>query len=115
MFNMHIVIPVLTIASFVFNDSPLGKLKARRILHGMWFVTLYAITVVTLVLTKTISVEMVRYAFVDVLNMPALAIILAAASIYGLSFLLSFVFYRLNKRFSWIWFRKLSSKKKQRS
>ena len=112
MFNMHIVIPILTVASFVFNDSPMGKLKARKILHGMWFVTLYSVTVVTLILTKAIPEGMVPYAFVDVLNTPALAIILSAVFIYGLSFLLSFVFYRLNKKLSWCWFRKIASKKK---
>lgn len=110
MFNMHIVIPILTVASFVFNDSPMGKLKARKILHGMWFVTLYAATVVMLIITKTIPEDMVPYAFMDVLNMPALAIILSAVFIYGLSFLLSFFFYRLNKKLSWIWFRKIASK-----
>ena len=112
MFNMHIVIPILTVASFVFNDSPAGKLKAGKILHGMWFVALYAVTVVALIVSGTIPEDMVPYAFVDVLNMPAFAIILSAVFIFGLGFLLSFVFYRLNKKFSWIWFKKIASKKK---
>ena len=111
MFNMHIVIPILSIASFVFNDSPMGKLKVRKMLHGMWFVAFYAVAVVALIVTKAIPEEMVPYAFVDVLNAPALAIIMSAVFIFGLSFLLSFVFYRLNKKFSWIWFKKIASNK----
>ena len=77
----------------------------------MWFVALYAVTVVALIVSGTIPEDMVPYAFVDVLNMPAFAIILSAVFIFGLGFLLSFVFYRLNKKFSWIWFKKIASKK----
>lgn len=112
MFNMHIVIPVLTIASFITNDSPIGKLKARKLTPGLSFVTLYAAVVILLIVTKIIPREMIPYAFMDVLNMPVLAIILSLLFVYGLSFLLSFVFYRLNKKLSWMWFKNIASKKK---
>ena len=111
MFNMHIVIPILTIVSFITNDSPIGKLKAPRLLYGTLFVTLYAITVVALIVTGVIKNEMIPYAFIDVLNMPAIAIILTLAFIYGVSFLLSFLLYRANKKLSWAWFKNIASNK----
>ncbi len=62
MFNMHIVIPVLTIASFITNDSPIGKLKARKLTPTQLFVTLYCGEVILLIVTK-LSAEMIPSAF----------------------------------------------------
>ncbi len=109
MFNMHITIPLLTVSSFVTNDSPIGKLKAGKLFHGTWFVTLYAATVLTLILTGAITHEMIPYAFMDVANMPALAILLCVVFVYGTGFLFSMILSRWNRKLSWLWFRRVAS------
>lgn len=105
MFNMHLLIPVLTAASFVVNDSPIGKLKAKQLLHGTWFVTLYAVTVLTLILTGAIPQTLIPYPFMDVAHMSAPAIAGTLLFIYGVSFGLAYLFSRWNRKLSWLWFR----------
>lgn len=105
MFNMHLLIPLLTVASFVINDSPIGKLKAKQLLHGVWFVTLYAATLLTLILTGALPEALIPYPFMDVAHMPAPAIGASLIFIYGLSFALSWLLSRWNRRLSWLWFR----------
>ncbi len=109
MFNMHLLIPVLTVASFIVNDSPIGDLRFGKLLHGTWFITLYAATVLTLILTGIIPQEMIPYAFMDVANMPALAIALCFVFIYGTGFVLSYLLSRWNRKLSWLWFRGVAS------
>lgn len=109
MFNMHLLIPVLTVASFAANDSPVGKLKPLRLLHGTWFVTLYAAAVLTLILTEVIPREMIPYAFMDAAHMSAASILLCLAFIYSLAFLLSALLFRWNRKLSWLWFRGVAS------
>ena len=112
MFNMHLLIPVLTVASFLMNDSPIGKLKAGKLFHGTWFVTLYAAVVLTLILTGVISREMIPYAFMDVAHMTAPAVAACLASVYGLGFLLSWLISCGNRKLSWLWYRGIASIKR---
>ena len=109
MFNMHLLIPALTVASFVLNDSPIGKLNAGKLFHGTWFVTLYAVVVISLILVGIIPEKLIPYAFMDVLHMPALVIALCFVFVYGMGFLLSWLLSRWNRKLSWLWFRGVAS------
>ena len=110
MFQMHIVIPILTISSFVLNDSPLGRLRFPQILQGTWFVTLYAVTILGLILSGTIPSDMIPYAFLDVFHMNGLSIFLTVCFIYALSIFLSRYLSELNRKLSWIWFKDITRK-----
>ena len=105
MFQMHILIPVLTIMSFILNDSPIGKLSFRQKLQGTWFITLYAAVILTLILTGIIPAEQIPYFFLDVAHMPALAFIGCFVFIYSVAILLSHFLSNWNRKLSWLWFR----------
>ena len=105
MFQMHIVIPVLTILSFILNDSPIGKLSFRQKLQGTWFITLYAAVILTLILTGIIPAEQIPYFFLDVAHMPVLAFIGCFVFIYFVAILLSHCLSNWNRKLSWLWFR----------
>jgi len=114
MFNMHLLIPVLTVASFVTNDSPIGKIKPVMCFHGTWFVTLYATVVLTLILTGVVPRDMIPYAFMDVKNMSFIVIASCLLFVYSAGFLFSLTAYYLNRKLSWLWFRGVASGQKRR-
>ena len=105
MFLMHILIPVLTVASFLVNDSPIGKVKLPKIFHGTWFITLYATVILTLIGKGIITTEQVPYFFLDFVHMPPLAFAGCFVFIYSLGYGLSYGLYQRNRRLSWLWFR----------
>ncbi len=104
MFQMHILIPVLTILSFILNDSPIGRLSFRQKLRGTWFITLYAAVILTLILTGIIPAGQIPYFFLDVAHMPDLAFIGCFLFIYSVAFLLSHCLSSWNRKLSWLWF-----------
>lgn len=110
MFNMHILIPVLTISSFVLNDAPIGKIKPFYRLRGTWFVTFYSVVIITLILTDTITGSMIPYFFLDFDNMSASLILITFVVIYGSAYLLSWGISELNRKLSWRWFKNVIRK-----
>lgn len=112
MFNMHILIPVLTVASFLLNDSPIGKLKVRQLLNGVLFIILYAVVILSLIISGIIPVEQIPYFFLDIVHLPRLKFISYFVFLFGLSFLLSFILSRWNRKLSWIWFKGISGGEK---
>lgn len=110
MFNMHILIPVLTISSFVLNDAPIGKIKPFYRFRGTWFVTFYAVTIITLILTDTITGSMIPYFFLDFDNMSLSLILITFVVIYGSAYLLSWGISELNRKLSWRWFKNVIRK-----
>ena len=110
MFNMHLLIPVLTVLSFILNDSPIGKLTFLQKLHGTWFVTLYAAVILTLIATGIIPHEQIPYFFLDVAHMPVLMFIGCFVFVYALGYLLSHFVSKWNRKLSWLWFRGVASK-----
>ena len=107
MFNMHILIPILMIASFVLNDPPIGKLSFIRKLHGTWYVSLYAAIIITLILTGVIATEQIPYFFLDVTHLPLLDLVTYFVMIYAIAISLSNLLSWLNRKLSWVWLRNL--------
>ena len=105
MFNMHLLIPVLTVLSFILNDSPIGKLNFRQKLRGTWFVTLYAAVILTLIVSGVISAGQIPYFFLDVFHMPILVFCGCFAFTYFLGFMLSHFISTWNRKLSWLWFK----------
>ena len=105
MFNMHIVIPVLMVLSFIVNDSPIGKFTAGQKIHGTCFVTLYAIVILTLIVTDVVPYEMIPYFFLDVFHMPVLTFIGYFLVIHAIAYVLTHFIVKWNQKLSWIWFK----------
>ena len=110
MFNMHILIPVLTISSFILNDAPIGKIKPFYRLRGTWFVTFYSVVIITLILTDTITGSMIPYFFLDFDNMSLALILITFVVIYGSAYLLSWGISEFNRKLSWRWFKNVIRK-----
>ena len=109
MFNMHILIPILTVASFIMNDSPIGKLSVIQKFRGTWFVTVYAAVVISLIVSDVIRTEQIPYFFMDVKHLPPLSLLGYILFIYCLGYLLSHSLSTLNRKLSWLWFKNIAS------
>ena len=110
MFNMHILIPLLTVASFLLNDSPIGRLRPVQRLRGTWFITLYAAVILTLIVREIIPPEEIPYFFLDVKHLPALAFAGCFLFIYSLGYSLSTLLSHWNRKLSWQWFKGVAGK-----
>lgn len=105
MFFMHIAIPLLVIASFTMNDSPLGKLSRKEIFYGTSFVTFYAVIVLSLIGSGVIKREYIPYGFLDIKAMSIPVIIATVASFYVMGYALSAWLSETNRKLYWRWFR----------
>jgi len=101
MMFMHVIIPILTIASFIYNDSPIGKFHFRMVFAGNAFALLYAVIVVSLIATGLISGEMVPYFFLDI-RQTSIAFVLASAFfIFCIGTVFCYILVELNRRIYW--------------
>ena len=110
MFNMHLLIPLLMIVSFVTNDSPIGKLSRWQYAQGTWFVTLYAVVILALLHTMVIRETYIPYPFLDFAHMTAMEIVWTVVFLYFLAYTLSKSFADLNRIMSWLWFKGIAGK-----
>ena len=109
MYCMHIMIPLLTVVSFVMNDSPIEKLKIWQIPLGSLFVFIYASIIITLITTGIITKEQIPYFFLDFESNGTLFTIFGFIFIFGMEFALSCLLSYLNRKLYWLWFKKLGS------
>ena len=105
MFFMHIAIPVLVIASFTMNDSPLGRLSRMETFYGTSFVTFYAVIILSLIGSGVIKSEYIPYGFLDFKAMTIPAIIATVVAFYVMGYALSAGLSEMNRKLYWRWFR----------
>ena len=105
MFCMHIAIPILMIASFTMNDSPLGRLSRKETLYGTSYVTFYAVIVLSLIGSGVIKREQIPYGFMDIEAMSIPVIIATIAAFYVMGYALSSGLSKMNRKLYWRWFR----------
>ena len=110
MINMHVIIPLLTIGSFVFTDSPIGKISLKNRLNGLYIIIIYTVSMLTLILTYIIPENKIPYSFLDIRHQPVWYILLAFIVIYGSGYLLSWMFSWLNLKLSWVWYSNVARK-----
>ena len=110
MINMHVIIPLLTIGTFLFNDSPIGAVRPLERWNGLWIITVYTVFIMTLILTYIVPESKIPYSFLNVRHQPFWFVALAAIVIYGVGYLLSWLFYYLNLKLSWLWYRHITEK-----
>ncbi|MBO7729584.1 MAG: hypothetical protein J6S31_01865 [Lachnospiraceae bacterium] len=110
MLNMHVLIPLLMIGTFIFNDSAIGKIPKWKLIYGLIIITIYAVLILTLILTNVVPDSKIPYSFLDIRNQPFWLPLLAFVVIFGVGYLLSWAFYSLNRKLSWCWYKGIASK-----
>lgn len=110
MFFMHLCIPLLTILSFITNESPEKKLSIFDITVGTSFVIVYLLIIITMIQTGVLTGATIPYPFLDFqsygiivpIGFFVIAYIGAAALAYYLSV--------WNRKVYWSWFRNVMRK-----
>lgn len=97
-FNMHVVIPLLSILSFVMSEAPARSLHPLMRVGCAWLITLYAAVVITLIVTGLIPQEKIPYSFLDFHTQPVTYIITFGFFIYSFAYVLSVMLTEGNKR-----------------
>ncbi len=105
MFNMHLFIPLLMIGTFLFNDSAIGTIPRWKLWYGLTIIAIYGVFILTLIFTYVIPENKIPYSFLDVRNQPFWLPLLAFIVVFGVGYLLSWAFYSLNKKWSWLWYK----------
>ena len=115
MMNMHLIIPLLTVISFVLNDEAIGKCSWKQLFGGLIFLGIYSVSVISLILLRIIPEEKIPYAFLNIRSGRAWYTIAVALTVLSAGYLFSLLFYRLNLRLSWsVWYRNLNRRSKKR-
>ena len=104
-FNMHVIIPILSITSFLIHDRPIENMKPIMRLHGAWLITVYAVVLITLIFFEFIPQEQIPYSFLEVKTRPLWYVLLAGFIVYASAYVLSWAFSAWNKKLSWLWFK----------
>ncbi len=89
-FNMHVIIPLLTVISFLLHPSPAEKTGALLHLSCAWLITIYSAVIMTLIVFGLIPESLIPYSFLDVHSMPVWYIITFGLFIYSFVYVLSY-------------------------
>lgn len=106
-FVMHVLIPVLGVDSFLVNDPPIGKLTFMQRWRGTWFVTFYAVVILSLIASERLPAALIPYFFLDYRNVHWSIVVFAAVFVYTTGYLMSWRISEWNRRLSWLWFKDL--------
>ncbi|MEE1017684.1 MAG: hypothetical protein U0L27_08445 [Ruminococcus sp.] len=103
-FNMHVIIPILTIISFLIAEPPSDKNKPVMRFNGSALITIYSVIIVSLILWGVIPQKDIPYSFLEVNTRPLWYILLAGVIIYAGAYFLSWGYIELNKKISKSWY-----------
>ncbi|MDO4882551.1 MAG: hypothetical protein Q3975_04320 [Oscillospiraceae bacterium] len=103
-FNMHVIIPILTIISFLIAEPPSDKIKPIMRFNGSALITIYSVIIVSLILWGVIPQSEIPYSFLEVNTRPLWYILLAGVIIYAGAYFLSWGYIELNKKISKSWY-----------
>ena len=103
-FNMHVIIPALTIISFLIAEPPAAKIKPIMRFNGSALITIYAVIMINLILWGFIPQDKIPYSFLEVNTRPLWYVLLAGAIIYSCAYFMSWGYISLNKRVSEKWY-----------
>lgn len=104
MFCLHVAIPVLAVARFIFFEKPLGILKPFKLLIGAIPIGVYGVGVVIAIKLGILPISLVPYSFLDFDSNFLWYVFFAVFTIPSFGFLWSWMFYRLNIRASFLWY-----------
>ena len=103
-FNMHVIIPILTIISFLIVEPPDNKIKPIMRFNGSALITIYSVIIVSLILWGVIPQNDIPYSFLEISTRPWWYILLAGVIIYAGAYFLSWGYIELNKKVSKGWY-----------
>ena len=106
-FVMHVLIPILGVVSFLVNDPPIGRLKPMQRWRGTWFVTFYAVIILSLIASERLPAALIPYFFLDFRTVHWTILLFAAVFVYGTGYLMAGRISEWNRRLSWLWFKDL--------
>ena len=106
-FVMHVLIPVLGVVSFLVNDPPIGRLRPMQRWRGTWFVTFYAVIILSLIASERLPAELIPYFFLDFRNVHWSILLFAAVFVYTTGYWMAGRISEWNRRLSWLWFKDL--------
>ena len=117
MMNMHLVIPILTVVTFVLNDEAIGKCSWKKLTGGLIFLALYSVSMITLILLRVIPERKIPYKFLNFRTSQAWYTIGVAVIVFVVGYLFSVFLYWLNLKLSWpFWYKNLNgSGRKQKA
>lgn len=98
MINMHVIVPLITMFSFVRYACYPGELKPRDRLNGLIFIILYAVTMITLILLNVVPEEKIPYSFLNVRKAATWYLVVAGLAAATISMFFSTLFTDLNQR-----------------
>ena len=106
--TMHVVIPVLGIASFLLNDSPIGRLAPLERLRGTWFVTCYGTIIMMLIGTGLLPPELIPYFFLNYQENGWGLFFVGFVFILACAYLMAWGLSEWNRKLSWLWFKNIA-------
>ena len=110
---MHLVVPFMTVMSFILNDPPFGKPKPAEPFKGTIFIALYAVVMLVVFGTGILPSEKAPYSFLDFKNTSMLFKMACLIGIFAVGYGVSLLLMRLNKKISWIWFYDMKRSKRK--
>ena len=102
-FTMHVILPVLTVISFLINKTPVPHLHPVRRFNCSWLITLYAVTVISMITVGLIPQEKIPYSFLDFQHSPVWYVVYFGCFIYSLTYVMSYFLTDGNSRIATLW------------
>ena len=106
---MHVVIPVLTVFSFITNDAPIGIVPPLKRFYCTAFITVYCIFIAFLFGRGILPMDLIPYSYIDWRVVPVWQIVCYAVIVYAIAYGIATILYWLNRKLSWLWFRNLTA------
>ena len=97
-FCMHVIIPTLAVVSFLLTPPPPALVSPLMRLTCTWMITLYAVVVITLIVTGLIPQEKIPYSFLDFNTRPINYSIYFGCFIYSFTYIISVMLTDINGR-----------------
>jgi hypothetical protein len=114
LFVMHVLIPILGIATFLINDSPIGKLTPLKRWNGTWFVAFYAMIMLILIGADILPRDLIPYPFLDFKHNWWGISVGTFLEIFGGAYLIGWFLSECNRKLSWLWFRGIAGNNKKK-
>lgn len=110
MWIMHLIIPLLSITSFIFLEPPIEKLKPKKRFAGLIFIGIYSVAIMTCIITGIIPEAKIPYSFLNIHSSSIWYLLFAIVFVYSIGYLLSMLFSEMNRRSACLWFHDIAQK-----
>ena len=102
-FCMHVVIPLLSVISFLLFETPEDRMKPLHHISSVWLIAAYAAVMIPLIALGVIPRRYIPYSFLDIGFRPLWYVLLAGMIVFSGAFLIAGGLFRLNQRYTDRW------------